>query len=85
MIFRVCPVTDLDADEMLAAGRAWRLLEGYRGAPPGDVPALRDTLLRVAQVVEDVPHVAELELNPILALPPGQGALALDARVRVRR
>jgi acetyl coenzyme A synthetase (ADP forming)-like protein len=83
--FRVCPVTDVDADEMLAAGRARKLLAGYRGAPPGDVAALHETILRVAQVVEDVPHVAELELNPIVALPPGQGAFALDVRVRVRR
>jgi acyl-CoA synthetase (NDP forming) len=83
--FRLHPLTDVDADELLGSVKAARLLAGYRGAPPADMSALRDLLLRVSQLVEDVPEVAELDLNPVIALPAGQGVLALDARIRLER
>lgn len=59
------------------------MLAGYRGRPAADVPALRELLLRVAQLVEDVPEVAELDLNPVLVRAQGQGAVVLDARIRL--
>lgn len=82
--FRVTPLTDRDAREMVHAIRGYRLLEGYRGHAPGDVEALQELLLRVSRLVEEVPQIAELDLNPIFALPPGQGCRIVDARVRVR-
>jgi acyl-CoA synthetase (NDP forming) len=57
------------------------LLTGYRGAPPVDVPALEDLLLRVARLAEDLPEVVELDLNPVLALP--HGVAAVDAKLRL--
>lgn len=81
--FRVSPLTDRDAAAMVRGIRGYQLLEGYRGHPPADVPALEDVLLRVARLAEDVPEITELELNPIFALPPGQGCRIVDARVRV--
>jgi len=81
--FRVTPLTDRDASEMVHGIRGSPLLEGYRGRPPVDVTALEDVLLRVSRLVEELPEIVELDLNPIFALPPGQGCRIVDARVRV--
>ncbi len=81
--FRVTPITDRDAAEMVRGIRGYPLLEGYRGHPPADIPALEELLLRVARLVEEVPEISELDLNPIIALPPGRGCLIVDARIHV--
>ena len=81
--FRVTPITDRDAAEMVRAIKGYRLLEGYRRHPPADIPAIEDLLLRVARLVEEVPEIAELDLNPVIALPPGRGCQIVDARIRV--
>ncbi len=81
--FRVAPLTDRDADELLHGIRGFKLLQGYRGHPPADVDALRDLLLRVARIAEDVPEIAELDFNPVIALAPGNGYRIVDARIRV--
>jgi acyl-CoA synthetase (NDP forming) len=82
--FRVTPLTDRDAREMVRSIRGHRLLTGYRGHPPGDTKALEEVLLRVGRLVDEVPEVNELDLNPVFALPPGQGCRVVDARVGVR-
>jgi acetyl coenzyme A synthetase (ADP forming)-like protein len=79
--FRLAPLTDLDAHELVRAGKAGRLVAGFRGAPPADEEALVDLLLRLSRLVEDVPEVAELDLNPVLAL--SDRCVAVDARVRI--
>ena len=81
--FRIAPLTDRDAEELVYGGKAGRLVRGFRGAPPADGAALADLLLRLARLCEDIPAVAELDLNPVLALP--DRCVAVDARVRVRR
>jgi acetate---CoA ligase (ADP-forming) len=81
--FRVTPLTDRDASEMMREIRGFRLLEGYRGHPPADVKALEEVLLRISLMVEEVPEITELDLNPIFALPPGEGCQVVDARIRV--
>jgi acyl-CoA synthetase (NDP forming) len=83
--FRIHPLTDRDADDMIGGVKASALLRGYRGSPPADVPALRDLLLRISQLVEDVPEVNEIDINPVMVRAAGQGALALDARIRLAR
>lgn len=82
--FRITPLTDRDAAEMIRGIKAYRLLTGYRGHPPADLEALEETLLRVSRLVEEIPEISELDLNPIFALPPGQGCRIVDARIRVR-
>jgi acetyl coenzyme A synthetase (ADP forming)-like protein len=82
--FRVTPITDLDAGEMVRSIRGYPLLQGYRGHAPADMPALEELLLRVARLVEEVPEIEELDLNPVIALSPGQGCLVVDARIRVK-
>jgi acetyl coenzyme A synthetase (ADP forming)-like protein len=80
--FRIAPLTDVDAEELVLAGKAGRLVRGFRGAPPADVESLADLVLRLSRLGEDVPEVAELDLNPVLALP-GAGCVAVDARIRL--
>ena len=81
--FRVTPITDRDAAEMVRSIKGYRLLEGYRGHAPADVAAIEDLLLRVARLVEEVPAIAELDMNPVIALPPGSGCRIVDARIRL--
>jgi acetate---CoA ligase (ADP-forming) len=81
--FRISPLTDRDAEEMIASIRGYRLLQGYRGQPPADTDALKDVLLRVARLIEEVPTITELDLNPIFAHERGKGCTIADARIRV--
>jgi acyl-CoA synthetase (NDP forming) len=83
--FRIAPLTDRDVDDLLHGIRGYRLLEGYRGHAPGDVAALREILLRLSRLAEELPEIAELDLNPVIALPPGNGCRIVDARIRVGR
>ena len=78
---RLTPLSDLDAHEMLRSLRVFPLLDGYRGATRCDVDALEQLLLRVGALVEAHPEVAEMDLNPVVALP--DGPVIVDARVRV--
>jgi acyl-CoA synthetase (NDP forming) len=82
--FRVTPLTTTDVHEMVRAIRGYRLLEGYRGHPPADVAAIEDVLLRISYMVERLPEISEMDLNPIFALAPGEGCRVVDARIRVR-
>ena len=78
---RMAPITDIDAVEMIGAGKAGRLVAGYRGGPPADQAALTDLLTRVSALAEDHPELVELDLNPVIA--GGDGCLIVDARARV--
>jgi acetyl coenzyme A synthetase (ADP forming)-like protein len=79
--FRLAPLTDADADELVQTEKVSRLLGGYRGAPAADLRGVTQLLLRVGRLVDDVPELAELDLNPVIAGP--QGCVAVDARIRV--
>ncbi len=59
------------------------LLDGYRGAEPADVPALRELLYRINAMVEDLPEVAELDLNPVFVRPQNLGVVTVDVRMKV--
>jgi acetate---CoA ligase (ADP-forming) len=81
--FRIAPLTDVDTEELVHSGKAGRLVAGWRGSPAADDAALVDLLHRLSRLSEDVPEIAELDLNPVLALE--RGCVAVDARIRVRR
>jgi acyl-CoA synthetase (NDP forming) len=81
--FRVHPLTDRDAVELVDSGRLARILRGYRGRPPRDRSALIDALLRVSALVGAIPEVMEMDLNPVMVLPALQGLRIVDARIRV--
>ncbi|MGE0067964.1 MAG: acetate--CoA ligase family protein, partial [Solirubrobacterales bacterium] len=78
---RVCPLDADDPAELLAGLAIRPLLDGYRGAPAADLPALEDLIARVGALAEAHHEIVELDLNPVLAGP--DGALAVDARVRL--
>jgi acyl-CoA synthetase (NDP forming) len=84
VVFRVHPLTDLDAREMLDNIRGKKLLDGVRGEPAADREALVSALLRVSQMISDLPEIVEIDMNPLFALAPGKGVLAVDTRIRVR-
>jgi acetyl coenzyme A synthetase (ADP forming)-like protein len=79
--FRLAPLTDVDVDELVHGGKVGRLVAGFRGAPPADHAALADLLVRLGRLAHELPQVAELDLNPVLA--GSGGCVAVDARVRV--
>jgi acyl-CoA synthetase (NDP forming) len=81
--FRITPLTDRDAAQMVREIKGYRLLQGYRGHPAADVDAIEELLLRLSRLVEDIPEISEVDLNPILAMPPGQGCRIIDARIRL--
>ncbi len=83
--FRLTPVSDIDALEMVASLRSAKLLDGYRGSPPGDRQSLVGVIERVSALVEVIPEIGELDLNPVKVLEPGRGAIVVDARIRVGR
>ncbi len=83
--FHLTPVTDVEAREMIDRLRARKLLDGYRGMPPGDRDALVNMIVRVSAPVEVVPELRELDLNPVKVLELGQGAVVVDGRMRVAR
>jgi acetate---CoA ligase (ADP-forming) len=81
--FRLAPVTDIDAAEMIAGLKSVKLLDGYRGAPAGDRAALEQLITKVSAISELVPELKEMDLNPVKVLEPGKGAVVVDARIRI--
>lgn len=82
--FRLAPLSRVDAEEMLSEVRSARLLNGLRGAPAADREALIDTLLRVSWLAHSCPAISELDINPLIVQPAGQGVCALDVRLVLR-
>jgi len=82
--FRIHPLTDLDAAEMINEVKSARLLAGYRGGAAGDIPAVEEALLRVSALVADLPEIVEMDMNPVKVAEPGHGLSVVDARIRVR-
>src|SRR5215471_13992798 len=78
---RLAPLTETDADMLINSIRSAPLLHGHRGAPATDLAALRDVLMRVSRLADDLPEVTELDLNPVIARP--DGVVAVDARIKV--
>jgi acyl-CoA synthetase (NDP forming) len=83
VVFRLAPLTRGDAEAMLDGIRGARVLGGLRGRPPVDREAVIDVLLRVSQLAVDHPEIAELDINPLMAMP--EGAIAVDARASIVR
>jgi acetate---CoA ligase (ADP-forming) len=83
VVFRVLPLTDRDASEMIRSTRAYSLLKGYRGSPMADIAAVEKLLLQLGALAEAVPQIAEVDLNPVIVHPAGEGITLIDARVRL--
>ncbi len=78
--FRVAPLSREEAVAMVRETKAGQLLAGLRGQPPADIDAVADCILHLSQLALDFPQLQEIEVNPLLVLPKGQGVVALDGR-----
>ncbi len=79
--FRVAPIRELSAHDMLRNIRAFKLLEGVRGEPPADLEAIADCLKRLSQLSCDHPEIDEIDINPLMVYGEGKGAGVIDARI----
>ena len=77
--FRIVPLDKNDASEMIKEIKGKKLLEGYRGEDPADIPYLEDMLLKLSQLVDKTEGIAEIDMNPVFAYK--QGAVVVDARI----
>jgi acetyltransferase len=84
IVLRLHPLTEMDASEMVSSIKTARLFEGFRGAPPSDIKAVQDLLLRLSAMVEDIPQVAELDFNPVKVMAMGEGYRVVDARISLK-
>jgi acetyl coenzyme A synthetase (ADP forming)-like protein len=83
IVFRVMPVTDVDAWEMVKGIRSYPLLEGVRGEKPVDIEFIVGSIQRLAQMVSDLPSIAEIDLNPVIVTPDRRSCRVVDFRIRV--
>jgi len=77
--FRIVPVSERDAGEMVREIKGYPILKGYRGQKPASIPALEKLIVKVSQFVEKNPQIEELDLNPVFGYP--DKAVAIDARI----
>ncbi len=82
--FRIAPLTDIDAKEMIKSVKAYKLLEGARGTKPAQMDQIEETLLRLSQLVNDFKFIDELDINPLLISEKTGEGIAVDGRIKVR-
>ncbi len=82
--FRIAPLTDMDAKEMIKSVKAYKLLEGARGTKPAQMDQIEETLLRLSQLVNDFKFIDELDINPLLISEKTGEGIAVDGRIKVR-
>jgi len=83
--FRLAPMWRVSAERMIRQIRGYPLLQGVRGAPPSDVKAAEDCILRLAQMMSDHPEIQEFDINPLILYAHGEGAAVADGRMVLRR
>jgi len=82
--FRLAPMWEISAEIMIRTIKAYRILKGVRGAPPCDIDSIRDCILRLSQMVSEHPEIAELDINPLIVYPEGEGCVVADSRILLR-
>ncbi len=82
--FRIAPLTDIDAKDMIKSVKAYKLLEGARGTKPAQMEQIEETLLRLSQLVNDFKFIDELDINPLLISEKTGEGIAVDGRIKVR-
>lgn len=82
--FRMAPLTDIDAQDMIRSVKAYKLLEGARGTKPAQLDQLRDVLLRLSQLVSDFPEIEELDINPLIISEKNGEGIAVDGRIKLK-
>ncbi|UCD94790.1 MAG: acetate--CoA ligase family protein [Candidatus Zixiibacteriota bacterium] len=82
--FRLAPLSQQDALDMIRTIKGYPILEGARGAKPADIGKLAETLVRLSQLSSDFPEIDEMDLNPVFAFEKGKGVEVVDARLKIR-
>jgi acetyltransferase len=83
--FRIAPISDLDAQEMVKSIKSYSLLSGVRGEQPVDIDAIEEYIQRLSRLVEDFPEIEEMDINPFMVFEKGKCCNVLDARIRIGR
>ena len=81
--FRLAPLTDQEANDMISSIKTKKLLEGVRGEKPSDIEKLSECIQRLSQLVTDFKEIKELDMNPVLVMENGQGCKILDVRIGI--
>jgi acyl-CoA synthetase (NDP forming) len=81
--FRIAPISEQVAREMIGEIKTIKLLRGTRGEAPSDIESIIDVLLRMSQLVTDFPEIMEMDINPLFVMKRGEGSIAGDARIRI--
>jgi len=82
--FRLAPMWEISAEIMIRTIKAYGILRGVRGTPPCDIDSIKDCLLRLSQMVSEHPEIAELDINPLIVYPEGEGCVVADSRILLR-
>lgn len=82
--FRLAPLREAGAFNMIKSIKSYKMLSGFRGAAASDINSIADTLLRLSQLVTDVEDIAELDINPLIVYPEGQGCRVADGRILIK-
>ncbi len=82
--YRLCPLTRLEAREMIEETKAYILLRGVRGEKQADIDALIDTILRVSNIINEFEEIMEIEVNPLIVYEGGRGCIGLDIKVTIK-
>ena len=83
--FRLAPMWEISAEIMIHSIKAYNVLKGVRGNPPSDIDAIKDCILRLSQLVSDHPEIEELDINPLLVYPEGDGCVVADSRIALSK
>ena len=83
--FAIAPLNEIEAENMITGIKTHKLLEGTRGDKPKDIPSITDTILRISQLATDFPEINEFEINPLMVFDEGEGALAVDMRMVLKK
>ena len=83
--FRLAPMWEISAEIMIHSIKAYNVLKGVRGNPPSDIDAIKDCILRLSQLVSDHPEIEELDINPLLVYPEGEGCVVADSRIALSK
>jgi acetyltransferase len=82
--FTLAPMWEISAEIMIKSIKAYDILKGVRGTWPCDMDAIKDCILRLSQMVTEQPEIAELDINPLIVYPQGEGCVVADSRILLR-
>ncbi len=83
--FRLAPMWEISAEIMIKTIKAYTILKGVRGEPPCDIDAIKDCICRLSQMMTENPEIAEMDINPLIVYPEGQGCVVADSRILLKR